>query len=92
MYGNYEDMRDFQMREQYGDDYVSPTRAYTADDLAEWEHEHDSPEDPGGKELLNEVMERDKARYDEEVAEKEKKREQYIRYLEELLYDNGIDY
>jgi hypothetical protein len=82
-------MRDFQMREQYGDSYITPTRAYTADELAEFEHEHDSPEDPGGRDLLNELMERDMARYENERAERDRRR---IRQLEQLLEENGIEY
>ena len=85
---NYDDMRDFQMREQYGDSYISPTRAYTADDLSEWEFEHDSPEDPGGMDLLSEVMDRDMARYENERAARDARE---IGRLRTLLDDAGID-
>lgn len=85
---NYEDMRDFQMREQYGDSYVSPTRAYTGDELAEFRHEHDSPDDPGGAQLLDELMTRDMARFEKEQSAMLARR---VAFLESVLADHGID-
>jgi hypothetical protein len=81
---SYEDMRDMQRREE-DPDYITPTFAFTADDLAQFEHDHG----PDAEEILNEVMERDMARYEKEMQNKMERR---IQYLEDLLEENGIEF
>ena len=85
---NYDDMRDMQMREQYGDDYIAPTIAYTGEDYAELVHDCGGDEDSANS-IMNQVMEKDMERYASQLAARLQNR---ISFLESLLEDNGIDY
>lgn len=79
---DYDDMRDMQRREEQGDDYISPTRAYTANEWIEGCEDY-------GEDVMLEVMERDMARYDSELKAQQSRR---IAYLQSLLDEAGIDY
>lgn len=78
---SYEDARDW-MRSEADPDYIPPTRAYTAQ---EWDEGCESH----GEDVMLEVMERDMARHEAQVAQRDKAR---ILYLQALLEENNIDY
>lgn len=54
---NYDDMMDFKNREEQGDDYEPRPLTFTADEMAEMQH--DNPDD--WQEIVDEMMDRDMA-------------------------------